>query len=120
MPAIPDLRDENVAADALPEDEWLKLAEQMRLSGDLRLAIRALFLAALADLARRQVVSIAKFKSNRDYQRELTRRSAAVPQRASAFGSLMGIYERVWYGLYEPSGTMFSDCEETVRVLRTC
>jgi len=43
-----------------------------------------------------------------------------VPQRASAFGSLMGIYERVWYGLYEPSGTMFSDCEETVRILRTC
>jgi hypothetical protein len=117
---IPDLRDENVAADALPEDEWLKLAEQMRASGDLRLAIRALFLAALSELARRQVVQIAKFKSNRDYQREITRRSAAVPQRASAFSAMVGVYERVWYGLYEPSGNMFTECEENVRVLRTC
>ena len=120
VPSIPDLRDENVAADALPEDEWLKLAEQMRASGDLRLAIRALFLAALSELARRQVVQIAKFKSNRDYQREITRRSAAVPQRTSAFSAMVGIYERVWYGLYEPSGNMFSECEENVRILRTC
>jgi hypothetical protein len=119
-PPIPDLRSDDVAADALPEDEWLKLAEQMRLSGDLRLAIRALFLAALADLARRQVVSIAKFKSNRDYQRELARRSAAVPQRSASFSVLTGIYERVWYGLYEPSGNMFAECEENVRVLKTC
>ena len=118
--AMPDLRDENLAADALPEDEWLKLAEEMRASGDLRLAIRALFLAGLAELARRQVVQIAKFKSNRDYQREITRRSAAVPQRASAFSAMVGVYERVWYGLYEPSGSMFSECEENVRVLRTC
>jgi hypothetical protein len=120
VPSIPDLRDENVAADALPEDEWLKLAEEMRAAGDLRLAIRALFLAALSELARRQVVQIAKFKSNRDYQREITRRSAAVPQRASAFSGMVSIYERVWYGLYEPSGSMFSECEESVRLLRTC
>ena len=117
---MPDLRDENVAADALPEDEWLKLAEEMRASGDLRLAIRALFLAALSDLARRQLVQIAKFKSNRDYQREITRRSAAVPQRTSAFSAMMAVYERVWYGLYEPSGNMFSECEENVRLLRAC
>ena len=120
VPPIPDLRDENLAADALPEDEWLKLAEQMRASGDLRLAIRALFLASLSELARRQVVQIAKFKSNRDYQREITRRSAAVPQRASAFSAMVAVYERVWYGVYEPSGSMFTECEESVRVLRTC
>jgi hypothetical protein len=117
---FPDLRDENVAADALPEDEWLKLAEQMRASGDLRLAIRALFLASLSELARRQVVQIAKFKSNRDYQREIARRSAAVPLRPGAFGVIVSVYERVWYGLYEPSGEMFRTCEENARLLRTC
>jgi hypothetical protein len=120
VPAIPDLRNEDVAADALPEDEWMKLAEQMRLSGELRLGIRALFLAALADLAKRQVLSIAKFKSNRDYHRELARRSAAVPQRPASFSGLIQIYERVWYGPYEASMSLFDECAEKVRLLKTC
>ena len=116
---MPDLLDENLAADALPEDEWLKLAEQMRASGDLRLAIRALFLAGLAELARRQVVQIAKFKSNRDYQREITleaRQCRSAPVRSLPWWA----FTSVWYGLYVPSGSMFSECEENVRVLRTC
>jgi hypothetical protein len=119
-PAPVDLRDEQVGADALPEDEWLKLANQLLEQGDLRLAIRALFLATLADLARREIVSLAKFKSNRDYERELKRRSAAVPDRAKFFSGLVAAYERIWYGWYEPSNELFAECESTVRFLRSC
>jgi hypothetical protein len=119
-PAPIDLHDERVGADALPEEEWLKLAHQLLAQGDLRLAIRALFLATLADLARREIISLARFKSNRDYERELKRRSAAVPNRAQSFTALVSTYERIWYGWYEPSSELFTECENTVRFLRSC
>ena len=117
---IPDIRDEQVRADQLPEDEWLRLAQELFAQGELRLAVRALFLSALADLAKREIISIEKFKSNRDYDREVKRRSLALPERAGLFGSLVNLYDQVWYGAYDVTREMFSDCEEKVRVLKTC
>ena len=117
---LPDIRDEQVRADQLPQDEWLRLAQELFAQGELRLAIRALFLSALSDLAKREIISIEKFKSNRDYDRELRRRSLAAPERAGIFGNLVALYDRVWYGAYEVSGEMFSECEEKVRVLKSC
>jgi hypothetical protein len=119
-PSLPDIRDENVGADQLPEDEWLKMANDLLNQGDLRLAIRALFLASLAHLATRQFVSLEKFKSNRDYERELKRRTAGTPQVGGAFSSMVNIYDRIWYGLYEPSSEMFSECRQTLQLFKTC
>jgi hypothetical protein len=66
------------------------------------------------------VVSLAKFKSNRDYEREVRRRSAAIPQRAEIFRTLTSIYERIWYGWHEPSENIYSECEGAVHSLKTC
>ncbi len=43
---VPDLNDEQVSADQLPPDEWLQLAQQLMDQGDLRLALRAMYLPA--------------------------------------------------------------------------
>jgi hypothetical protein len=117
--AIPDLRREDVRADQLPDDEWLALATKLAGEGELRLAIRALFLSALATLAGRQWITLAIFKSNRDYEREMRRRAGSAAQALSAFGALTAIYNRIWYGLHEPSPEMVNECHENLRVLKS-
>lgn len=100
-PAIPDLSDEDVRADALPEDGWLAMARDLLERGEMRLAVRAMFLACLAHLARRELILLAKHKSNRDYERELKRRSHAEPEMFHAFSRNISLFERVWYGNHE-------------------
>jgi len=97
----PDVADENVGADQLPEDGWLKLARELLDKGELRLALRAYYFAGLAHLAEGNLITIAKFKSNRDYERELQRRAHAFPEVLSAFGQTVSIFDWVWYGLHD-------------------
>lgn len=97
----PDIHDENVGADQLPGDSWTKLARELLERGELRLALRAFYFASLAHLASRNLISIARFKSNRDYVRELHRRGHSFPDLLSVFGDNLGSFERIWYGLHE-------------------
>jgi hypothetical protein len=101
MVAIPDLEDENTAADELPEDDWTKLGRRFLEQGELRLALRAFYLASLAHLAARGLITIARASSNRDYERTLRRRCAATPEIPALFGENVGIFDRIWYGLHE-------------------
>jgi hypothetical protein len=98
---VPDLRAEFVAADQLPEDEWITLANRLMDEGDFRLALRAYYLAALAHLARREFIRLAKFKSNHDYAGELRRRARARPEVVALFGGAVREFDRVWYGSHE-------------------
>ena len=77
LPVVPDLRAGEVTADQLPEEGWLQLARELRQSGELRLALRASFLACLAHLGHRELILLARYKSDRDYDRELRRRARA-------------------------------------------
>jgi hypothetical protein len=99
----PDLSDENVGADQLPEDGWMRLARELIERGELRLAIRAFYLASLAQLARRNLISIARFKSNKDYERELSRRAHSLPGLLPIFCENMSVLEGIWYGMHEVS-----------------
>jgi hypothetical protein len=98
LPAVPDVSDENVGADQLPEDGWIKLARELLDRGELRLALRALYLAALAHLAQRNLITLAKYKSNRDYERELLRRGHVLAEVPGLFSQSVMAFERVWYG----------------------
>lgn len=104
----PDLTDENVRADQLPEDGWTKLARELLEKGEFRLAMRAFYLAGLAHLAARNLISIARFKSNRDYERELRRRAHAFPDLLAVFGDSVSVFERIWYGMYEANYELVS------------
>jgi hypothetical protein len=98
---VPDINDENVGADQLPGDSWTKLARELLERGELRLALRAFYFASLAHLASRNLISIARFKSNREYERELRRRGHSFPDLLSVFGDNLGSFERIWYGLHD-------------------
>jgi hypothetical protein len=100
---LPDVADENVRADQLPEDGWAKLGRELLERGEFRLAMRAFYLASLAHLAARNLISIARFKSNRDYERELRRRAHAFPGLLSVFDENLALFEGIWYGMHDVS-----------------
>jgi hypothetical protein len=95
----PDLEDDDTTADDLPANRWLDLARRLAEKGSLRLAIRALYLASLADLADHELITIEKFKSDRDYEMELHRRAHQKEGLLPAFCKSREIFERVWYGM---------------------
>jgi hypothetical protein len=117
--AAPDLSNEDVAADELPEEGWMKLAREFRERGEFRLALRALYLATLAHLAARNLIMLARFKSNREYERELARRAHSVAEVPSLFGNQVHIFERAWYGLHDVTSDTLNDFAQKVERIRS-
>jgi hypothetical protein len=116
--SVPDLADENVTAADLPEDEWLRLAAEMSGKGNLRLAMRALFLGTIAYLADRNLLVIARFKSNREYERELQRRGHALPEVGPRFAANRRMFDSIWYGTHPVTEEMLADFKENVEAMR--
>ncbi len=116
-PAL-DITRDDVDATALPEDDWLNLARELIEKGDLRLALRALYLATLACLAGRDLITVARYKSDREYEAELRKRSHARPLLPAIFAENRALFESSWYGLHEVTpGIMerFSRNQEQIR-----
>lgn len=118
--ARPDLNDENVTAAQLPEDQWLKLAAELLAQGDTRLALRAFYLASLAHLAAREIVSIARFKSNHDYENEVNRRARGIPELRAAFAANVLSFDRAWYGLYDVTADVLAQFRANFERIRSC
>jgi len=95
-----DLNDETVMADALPREGWLAMAREMATKGELRTALRAYYLAILSLLGDRGRIAVARYKSNRDYLGELSRRSHADPELLDLFARCMASFECAWYGMH--------------------
>ena len=94
--ALVDLSGDVVASE-LPEEEWLRLAREALDRGDFRQALRAAYLANLAWLGGAGFVSISRFKSNRDYEREVRLRSRS-DEITSLLKSNREVFESAWYG----------------------
>lgn len=116
----PDLNAEHVTADQLPEDGWLQLARELRESGQLRLALRASYLACLAHLGHRELLRLARHKSNLDYDRELQRRARAKPELLGAFDRNLDAFERGWYGAHEVTSATLGDFAANLERIRAC
>ncbi len=99
--STPDLDAEDTMADDLPSNRWLDFARELAEKGSLRLALRALYLAILAGLAEHELITIEKFKSNREYETELHRRAHQKKALLSAFSKSREIFECVWYGMHK-------------------
>ncbi|RJQ75974.1 MAG: DUF4129 domain-containing protein [Desulfobacteraceae bacterium] len=95
-----DINDDAVSAADLPCDRWLALAQELTGRGEFRQALRALYLSVLAQLGEHGRVSIARYKSNRDYRNELARRAHAEPELVERFDHCMTAFERTWYGMH--------------------
>ena len=99
------LDDEALTADSLPEAGWLEMAERCLADGNLRLALRAFYLANLAWLGRREFLTIDPGKTNREFEIELRRRARQSPEARDLFSANVRAFERAWYGLHDvPEG----------------
>ena len=104
----------------VPEEQWLALARQWMEKGDARMALRAWFLACLALLGGRDLLSISRYKSNLDYRRELARRARSIPGLDREFAASVNSFETAWYGLTPSSasdGESFAAGFERIRGL---
>ena len=77
------------------------MAKELMDRGEFRLALRALYLSILAHLAEDEMITIAQFKSNRDYERELARRCHEREGLLAFFSENVKIFDRSWYGMHE-------------------
>ena len=116
-PAV-NLADEAVTADQLPESSWLQLADEWLAHGDFRLALRAQYLAALNFLGRSGMVSIRRWKSGLDYQRELDRRARSKPEAGAVFARSVAIFDRGWYGPHPVDREMVETFASDLRELK--
>ena len=98
-PAI-HLEAAGLTPDALPEDRWLELADRCVAEQNFRLALRALYLACLAWLGRREVLTIHAGKTNHEYENELNRRTRGFPAARPLFAGNVAAFERAWYGVH--------------------
>jgi hypothetical protein len=114
----PDLADENVGAEQLPEDGWTALGRELLQKGELRLALRAFYLASLVHLSSRNLINLARFKSNRDYQRELERRAHSFPQVLALFGENVSVFDRIWYGMHETTPDLVNQFLAKVEMMK--
>lgn len=102
---LPDLSNAAVASER-SEDEWFALAERLEGEGELRLALRAAYLALLAGLAQREWLTIRRDRTNREYLDEFTRRWRRRPQAViearleipEKLRISLRLFDHVWYG----------------------
>jgi len=105
---LPDLSNAAVASER-SENEWFALAERLEGEGQLRLALRAAYLALLAGLAQREWLTIRRDRTNREYLDEFTRRWRRRPQAAvdvrleipERLRTSLRLFDRVWYGSHD-------------------
>jgi hypothetical protein len=93
------LQPEQTATDLLAE------AEALARSGDLRAAIRKGYIALLVELGDRDIISLAQYKTNRDYLRSVS----SVPQLHSPLKRLTETFERHWYGFVQATPNDWQD-----------
>lgn len=84
---------EHIGTDISARDLFSE-AEQMARGGDLRGAIRKGYIALLCDLADRKVIGLARHKTNRDYLRDVRRRTGLFERMKQATGSFEVKYEK--------------------------
>lgn len=97
-PETVQIEDESTDATALPEEAWRKMAAEFHGRGEYRLAMRAVYLALLATLADRNLITVRRHKTNLAYLRELATHLKRDHAALAAFRHGTVAYESVWYG----------------------
>jgi hypothetical protein len=88
--------------------------------GEARLALRALYLAGLAHLAHRELIRLARHKSNWDYDRELRRRARGNEGLLTAFDANLMAFEASWYGDHVVTSDTLGGFSQNLDRIRTC
>lgn len=115
---VVDLADENVSAEQLVEDEWLRMADSFAAKGEFRLAMRALHLAGLRYLGEKGWVTLQPSKTGMEYGRELARRLRDVPPALDGYRDGLRQYEGVWYGFGTAEAESYQSLRATWEAMR--
>lgn len=99
------LQPEDTATDLLAE------AEALARRGDLRAAIRKGYIALLVELGDRKLISLAQYKTNRDYLRSVKN----MPQLHLRLAGLTDSFERHWYGFAQATPNDWQDFRASYR-----
>lgn len=104
--------DENVSSHDL-----FAAADELARNGDLRGAIRKGYVALLCELSDRNLIGLARHKTNRDYLRDVRPRTEIFQE----MNGLTGSFERHWYGEEKAENEDWSEfrrrCGETIKAL---
>lgn len=99
---------ERISADESATDLFSD-AERLARDGDLRGAIRKGYIALLCELSDRKVIGLARHKTNRDYVRDVRKRTDLVEGMTGMTRS----FEQNWYGLRTAGAADWEDFRET-------
>ncbi len=83
-------------------------------AGDMKLAIRYLYLKGLMALDNRKLIKIRSWKTGADYVHELS----GEKEPRSAFVRLKQVFDYTWYGEFEPDANDLQLCREIVDELQ--
>jgi hypothetical protein len=109
--------EEDVAPQELPDEKWLAMAAEYAGHGDFRSALRAVYLAMLANLGQRELIVLVRSKSNTEYLRELRRRAHPREDLPEAFAASVAVYERTWYGRHPATEEMLASLQGSFKRL---
>ena len=87
--------DRELSEYAADPDAALALAQRYRSEGQTRLSFRYLFINLLTELNRREIIKIARYKTNRSYLREAV---AALNADETLIKRFFDTFNRTWYG----------------------
>lgn len=85
--------------------DLLSQAEALVRNGDVRGAIRKAYIALLVELGDRKLISLAQYKTNRDYLNSVR----SLPPLHSTMRGLTDSFERHWYGLEQATPDDWQD-----------
>jgi hypothetical protein len=86
--------------------------------GELRLALRALYLASLSYLALRGLLTVQAARTNRQYEIELRRKTRDRIEVAQSFSENARVFERVWYGDHEVTAPIVENFRENLQRMK--
>ena len=90
-------------------------ADERSRSGDLRDAVRYLYLAALLDLDERDVLDYDRTRTNREYVRGVKGNA----QLAAELNAVVDVFDAVWYGFHPITRDEYERYAARVQTLRT-
>ncbi len=92
------------------ESEWHEIGQGFLRSGDYKSAVRAIFIASIAILSKKEIIVLRKSKTNREYSRELRRKLRRAGDAGDAFNQSLSFFEMVCYGNADPDREMAEAC----------
>jgi hypothetical protein len=112
-PAIPEPLLKTISADDNPPDEWERMAMQSVSEGDIKSAIRYLFLSTVSFVGSHNLINIRKSSSNRDLRRDLQKRFPDRTDFIQEFSIIISMYEYAWYSTSDISEELFNETKQS-------